>query len=266
MKNGVNKKYSLALLIAALLLTGCDSDEERAINLVEKDIRSTLLDPDAGRFTNMRAIQLGENSYSYMVCGEVNGKNVLNSYTGATAFNAHIFDVRERNPIVFVTMDKSTNSARERLRFERQNLACKENGVKLYLENESKIRKEKEKIDDLKKTPLGQAVFDAASDSTYVSRELGESRGVSEVYARENDKYALVSVTNYDTPDFYKFRKKDNGELEPVRGLSYTGYPFAVALCHSEQTDYDKCITEEEIRLLRDEKNKLDDFVVPPEE
>ncbi|HAL7582466.1 TPA: hypothetical protein H7C54_004783, partial [Escherichia coli] len=170
--------------------TGCDSDEERAIDLVEKDIRSTLLDPDAGRFTNMRAIQLGENSYSYMVCGEVNGKNVLNAYTGATAFNAHIFDVRERNPIVFVTMDKSTNSARERLRFERQNLACKENGVKLYLENESKIRKEKEKIDDLKKTPLGQAVFDAASDSTYVSRELGESRGVSEVYARENDKYA----------------------------------------------------------------------------
>ena len=110
MKNGVNKKYSLALLIAALLLTGCDSDEERAIDLVEKDIRSTLLDPDAGRFTNMRAIQLGENSYSYMVCGEVNGKNVLNAYTGATAFNAHIFDVRERNPIVFVAMDKSTNS------------------------------------------------------------------------------------------------------------------------------------------------------------
>lgn len=31
MKNGVNKKYSLALLIAALLLTGCDSDEERVI-------------------------------------------------------------------------------------------------------------------------------------------------------------------------------------------------------------------------------------------
>ena len=45
----------------------------------------------------MRAIQLKpENSYSYMVCGEVNGKNVLNAYTGATAFSV-IFDVRERN-------------------------------------------------------------------------------------------------------------------------------------------------------------------------
>ncbi|MBS2141110.1 hypothetical protein KCA24_36170, partial [Escherichia coli] len=66
MKDGVEKKYTVTLLIAALLLTGCDSDEERAIDLVEKDIRSTLLDPDAGRLPKLRAIQLGVNSYSLM--------------------------------------------------------------------------------------------------------------------------------------------------------------------------------------------------------
>lgn len=261
----MNKKYSLALLVTSVLLTGCDSAEERAMNLVEKDIRYTLLDPDAGQFTNMRALQLGDNSYSYMVCGEVNGKNVMNAYTGPVEFNAHIFDIREREPIVIVAMNKNTSSLEERLLFDRQNLACMKNGVKRYLEKEREIMQAKEKRDSLKKTPLGKAVFDAASDSTFVSRELGESRRIREVYAREDDQHAFVSVTNYDAPDFYKFRKNDKGELEPVKGLSYTGYPAAVKQCLSEQIDSENCITEEEIKLLKNAKYKLEDFVVPPE-
>ncbi|HDD0147461.1 TPA: hypothetical protein O9V36_000832 [Escherichia coli] len=262
----MNKKNALGLLAASVLLTGCDSAEERAINLVEKEVRSTLLDPDSGRFTNMRALQLGDNSHSYMVCGEVNGKNALNAYTGATEFNAYIFDIREREPITIVAMNNRTSSLKERLLFERQSLACIDNGVKRYLEKEDEFRRASEKRDDLKKTPLGKAVFDAASDSSYVSRELGEPKRIREVYAREDDKHAFVSVTNYDTPDFYKFRKSDKGELEPVKGLSYTGYPAAVKQCQFEQVDSENCITEEEIKLLRNEKYKLDDFVVPPEE
>lgn len=262
----MNKKYSLALLAVSVLLTGCDSADERAINIVEKEVRSTLLDPNAGRFTNMRALQLGDNSHSYMVCGKVNGKNALNAYTGATEFNAYIFDIREREPTTIVAMNNSTSPLKERLLFERQNLACVDNGVKRYLEKEDEIRRASEKRDDLKKSPLGKAVFDAASDSSYVSRELGEPGRISEVYAREDDKYAFVSVTNYKTPDFYKFRKSNKGELEPVNGLSYTGYPAAVKQCQSEQVDSENCIKEEEIKLLRNEKYKLDDFVVPPEE
>ncbi|EJI2238774.1 hypothetical protein NDG50_004255 [Salmonella enterica] len=262
----MNKKYPLVLLAVAVLLTGCDSNEARAIKIVEKDVRSTLLDPDAGRFTNMRALQLGDNSNSYMVCGEVNGKNTIGAYTGATEFNAYIFDIRERDPIAVIAINKNTSSLKEHLLFERQNQACIENGVKKYLEKEAEIRKINEKKEALKTTPLGRVVFDAASDSTYVSRELGESSRIHEVYAREDDKHAFVSVTNYDTPDFYKFKKNDKGEFEPVKGLSYTGYPSAVTQCQSGQVYSETCITEEEIKLLRSEENKLDDFIVPPEE
>ena len=262
----MNKIYALSLLVVTALLSGCKAEEEKAIDIAEKEVRSSLLDPKAGQFKNMRALQLGDSSHSYMVCGEVNGKNTLGAYTGYADFNAYIFDIREREPIATVALNSNSASVDERLLFKQQNLACNENGVKLFLEKQAETSKAKEKRDSLKETKLGKAIFDAASDSTYVSRELGDSQLIREVYAREGDKYAYVSVTNFRTPDFYKFRKNDKGEFVPVNGLSYTGYPSSVQQCSFEQTDHEKCITEDEIKTLIKAEYKFEDFIVPPEE
>ncbi|ELY3796642.1 hypothetical protein NUU98_20165 [Cronobacter sakazakii] len=257
----MNKKYTLPLLIIASLLSGCKPNEEKAIEAIKKDIRTSLINPESARFSNIRALRLGEGSASYMVCGEVNGKNVLGAYTGATRFNGLILDIDHIVPIVY--MDVPNSSLDEKLGFKEQNIACGPDGVSRYLQRKSMRNSIHKKVSELEQTALGKAVVAAASELTYMSREMGDDAEVKDVYARETDDYAFVSVGGeYRKTQYYKFRKNGKGELEPVRGLSYNQLPEAVYECYSGNRD-ETCITKLEIAELRKRENKIDDFVVP---
>ena len=78
---------AVALLIATMMITGCDSQKVRdAKNIV----RERLRDASSAQFRNVREVDGGT------VCGEVNSKNGYGAYTGFEPFFIYLIARQEK--------------------------------------------------------------------------------------------------------------------------------------------------------------------------
>ena len=129
----MNKKHRaiLVFLASAVAITGCKSNEEKAIDIMEAHIRPSLIDPSAGIFTNTKALKLDDNG-AYIVCGEVNGKNLYGAYTGAVAFNGVVVDVNDQKQEPFISMSNAGYDSLEFKSYNKRRVACEDNSVERY--------------------------------------------------------------------------------------------------------------------------------------
>jgi hypothetical protein len=85
-------KRVLVVAVAAIVLTGCDLSKDGAVDSAKGMVASTLKDPDSAKFEGVFMAEkesVGDTSYGYL-CGKVNSKNSLGSYTGAKRFTAQM--------------------------------------------------------------------------------------------------------------------------------------------------------------------------------
>lgn len=77
------------VIVAALLLVGCGSDEDNAKAVAEKVIARTLKDPDSAKFSGLYTVEKPSDDPKIRwiaTCGQVNAKNSFGAYAGATRF------------------------------------------------------------------------------------------------------------------------------------------------------------------------------------
>lgn len=86
----VNINIGVAIVFSGIIcLAGCKPDEDKAIELAQKEISELTKDPDSVQFRNehfLRKDSKSSNSTVGTVCGEVNGKNNWGAYVGYHSF------------------------------------------------------------------------------------------------------------------------------------------------------------------------------------
>lgn len=263
----MNNKYTpiFLLVAAAIVLSGCKSEQDKAIEITEKEIRSTLLDPAAGIFTNVKAVSIDESG-KYIVCGEVNGKNSYGAYTGAKEFNALIYNINNAgSSFPYVSMGDSKMGSREFKSFNQRRIACEKDGVQKYKSEQSRIAAIDDRIDELKSTELGSLVYSAAEGMTDLATSMGDDTEVMDVKAMfsEEKNYAYVSMRRkYLGNEFFKFKKDDSGKYVSVNSYSYGGMAYQVDVC-GENVNEDICISDAEIEKLNSQSSQIKNFIMP---
>ena len=256
-------KTILVCFSSVVMLTGCKSNEEKAIDIVEAHIRPSLLDPSAGIFTNTKALKLDDHG-AYIVCGAVNGKNVYGAYTGAVAFNAVVVDVNNRTEYPFVSMSNAEYGTYEIKSYRMRSVACEDNRVERYKALRNRDYAIRTRVDNLKSTELGALTYSAAENLTNMASAIGDDSNMTDVHAMMSpDKTFAYVMLKKDHSDitYFKFKKDTSGNYVSVKGESYDDTPNPADVCYSDDNG-DKCLLDVEKNSLMSQSNHLEDFVM----
>lgn len=83
----------LIMVLALFSLVGCKPGADKAVELGQKEVASSMRDPDSAKFRYVRFVQKDEAADGAVVgyvCGQVNAKNAFGAYAGFAPFEMEL--------------------------------------------------------------------------------------------------------------------------------------------------------------------------------
>ena len=131
----------IATLITTVLLSGCDDGNDKAVNAVQNEVKSSLDDPESASFSKMKVVDFGSDSLiDLIVCGTVEGKDKTGK-NFTTEFSSEVIKKTDSEFVIMIHPKYSFDSGLLEKSFYDYSIACTD-GVDAFnkrLETKNKV-------------------------------------------------------------------------------------------------------------------------------